>query len=270
MRRPDTVEPDPKNTENFASAAKVSRIGDTPLPTIAVATRKGGTGKTTLAVHLALAAHLRGLKVVLADADPQRSASEVLRGRVGAGPRHFDTSVLDLETIQARAAASAADLLVIDTPGGPGPILREALPIADLVLLVSRPTFLDIAAAVRTQAEARAMGVQTVIVLNQAPPMRSGAETTAVDSVLEALRTNKLAVSPAIVRSRTAFQTSMAAGRSVEELGASPAAADVAALWDDVRAMLDEARGGDGAFGRPTAAAGRRRDAAGISAAGFG
>ena len=51
------------------------------MRTIAVIARKGGSGKTTVAVHLAIAAHLRGKRTLLADSDPQRSSSAVLKGR---------------------------------------------------------------------------------------------------------------------------------------------------------------------------------------------
>lgn len=250
-RRPEPSETAPKDTGDSAVAQTLRRASASSLPTIVLATRKGGTGKTTLAVHLALAAHLRGLKVVFADADPQRSATEALRGRAGGGPRLLNTSVLSLAEIRAQAERSGADILVIDTPGGQGQTLCEALSLADLALLIARPTFLDIAAAIRTLAEARAIGVQSIIVLNQAPPMRSNQEYAAVESVLEALRANNLPVSTAIVRSRTAFQTSVASGRSVEELGASPAAAEVAALWSAVETMLADSRRHEAAVGRP-------------------
>jgi chromosome partitioning protein len=251
LRRLEPSEPEATGADRAEAAPTVRRAAASSLPTIVMATRKGGTGKTTLAVHLALAAHLRGLKVVLADADPQHSATEALRGRDGDAPSLLDTSVLGLSEIKAHAERLEADVLVIDTPGGRGATLAEALALADVALLIARPTFLDIAAAVRTQAEARAIGAPSVIVLNQAPPMRAGQENAAVESVLEALRTNKLPVATAIVRSRTVFQTSVATGRSVEELGASPAAAEVAALWDAVQALLADSRDDDAAGARP-------------------
>ncbi|HEX4097546.1 MAG TPA: ParA family protein, partial [Caulobacteraceae bacterium] len=52
--------------------------------TIAVVSRKGGGGKSTLAVHLAIGAHLRGFRTMVADADPQRSVGEVLKLRNGS------------------------------------------------------------------------------------------------------------------------------------------------------------------------------------------
>ena len=55
------------------------------MRTVAVVGRKGGSGKTTLAVHLAMGFVLRGRTTILADADPQRSAIEVFKGRSEAG-----------------------------------------------------------------------------------------------------------------------------------------------------------------------------------------
>ena len=53
------------------------------LRTVAVIALKGGSGKTTIAMHLALAAHLRGVDTLVADIDPQRSAEGILSARAG-------------------------------------------------------------------------------------------------------------------------------------------------------------------------------------------
>ena len=58
------------------------------MRTLAVIALKGGSGKTTIATHLALAAHLRGLDVLVADTDPQKSARDVLSSREAEGPGH--------------------------------------------------------------------------------------------------------------------------------------------------------------------------------------
>jgi len=89
------------------------------MRTIAVIARKGGSGKTTLATHLALAGHLRGRSVVLADADPQRSSTETLRLRTAPGPRVIETSGPKLFALKVASMREGADLLVIDTPAGP-------------------------------------------------------------------------------------------------------------------------------------------------------
>ena len=120
------------------------------MRTIAVIARKGGSGKTTVAVHMAIAAHLRGYRTLLADSDPQRSSSTVLRGRAGAGPTFTETSGPELFGVQASAVRADIDACVIDTAAGAEDELAHAIVLADLSLLVIRPTFLDFAAAIRT------------------------------------------------------------------------------------------------------------------------
>jgi anion-transporting ArsA/GET3 family ATPase len=86
------------------------------MRTIAVIARKGGSGKSTVAVHLALAAHLRGMSVMLADTDAQRSASQILRNRSQSSPRVVGTSGAKLFPLQLQAQREGVDVLVIDTP----------------------------------------------------------------------------------------------------------------------------------------------------------
>ena len=213
------------------------------MRTIAIVARKGGAGKTTLAFHLAVAAHLRGLKTVLADADPQRSASEVLKIRTGPGPTRAETSGPKLFALKETAFRSGHELMVIDTPCGPEQEVGAAMGIADLVLVVVRPTFLDIAAAVRTIDTARRLARPAQIIINQAYSTRSGQEPRSVTTALEALRFTSLPISPAIVRSRALLQSALASGRSAEEFGDSPAEQEIAALWRHVSdAISDKVR----------------------------
>lgn len=201
------------------------------MRTIAVATPKGGAGKTTLAVHLAIAGYLRDHTVILADADPQRSASDVLRMRVGPGPRRVETSGPKLFALKEAAARAGVDYLVIDTPGGPEHDVSQALMLSDVTVLVVRPSFLDIASAVRIIDLTRRLGRSAVIVLNQALCPRATLEPPSVQKAMEALRFTGLPVSPVVMRSRAAYQMAVATGRSAEELGPSAAADEIAALW---------------------------------------
>lgn len=201
------------------------------MRTIAVATPKGGAGKTTLAVHLAIAAHLRDREVILADADPQRSASEVLRLRVGGGPRRVETSGPKLFALKDSAERAGAEFLIIDTPAAPEHDVSQAMTHSDLTVLVVRPTFLDIAAAVQIIDLTRRLGRASVIVLNQALCPRGAIEPPSVRKALEALRFTGLPVAPVVIRSRAVYQSALAAAKSAEELGPSAAADEIAALW---------------------------------------
>jgi chromosome partitioning protein len=202
------------------------------MKTIAVIARKGGSGKTTVAVHMAIAAHLRGRKALVADADPQRSSSTVLKGRRGSGPQFAETSGPKLFALQVAAQRAGIDTFIIDTPAGAEDETAHAIVLADLSLLVIRPTFLDFAAAIRTSEVLRRLHKPGVIVLNQAPVSRAGAEPPLVKKAHEALRMMRLPVAPAILRARSAYQAALEIGCSAEEVGAPSAAArEVAELW---------------------------------------
>jgi chromosome partitioning protein len=213
------------------------------MRTISVVARKGGAGKTTLAVHLALAAHLRGLKTVLADADPQRSSSEVLKARLAEGPKRVETAGPKVYALQEMARRAGDEFLVIDTPCSPEQDVSAAMMMSDLILIAVRPTFLDIAAAVYSIDMARRMARPAQIVLTQAYPARAGREPPSVQKAQEALRFTGMPVCPVVVRSRALFQSALTSGRSAEELGPSPAASEIAALWRHVaRAVADDQR----------------------------
>ena len=80
------------------------------MHTVAVIALKGGSGKTTVATHLALAAHLRGLDTLVADIDPQHSAIDVLSGREGSGPAVIATTGPKLMSAQFAAVGLKKDL----------------------------------------------------------------------------------------------------------------------------------------------------------------
>lgn len=196
------------------------------VKTLAVMARKGGAGKTTVAVNLTLAARAMGVRAVLADADPMRSAHEVLKGREEAPGLLFETSASKLFALTEACRRSGVDLLVIDTPAGPEADVAEAVKVADLCLAVARPTYLDLAAAVMSAAVIQRLGREGLIVLNQCPPARAGQEPPAVVKAFEALRFASLPVAPTPVRARMVYQTAFAQGRSVLEIDADGAAAE--------------------------------------------
>lgn len=205
------------------------------MKTLAVMSRKGGAGKTTVAVNLTLAARAMGVKAVLADADPLRSACEVLREREEGASLLVETSAAKLFTLAEACRRSGAELLIIDTPAAPEADVAEAAKAADLCVAVARPTYLDIAAAVRSVAIIQRLGRDGVIVLNQCATARHGVEPPAVVKALEALRFAGLPVTPAVLRSRLIYQTAFAQRRSVLEIDAEGAAsAEVRALFGEL------------------------------------
>lgn len=209
------------------------------MKTLAVMSRKGGAGKTTVAVNLTLAARAMGVKAVLADADPLRSATEVLRERPEAASLLFETSASKLFTLTEACRRGGMDLLIIDTPAAPEAEVAEAARLADLCLAVARPTYLDLAAAVQSVAIIQRLGRGGMIVLNQCPPARNGVEPPPVLKAMEALRFVNLPVASTCLRSRVSYQTAFAQGRAVSEIDpGGPAGAEVRALFRHVWARL--------------------------------
>ena len=202
---------------------------------IAVVARKGGSGKTTVAVNLALAAYRRAYRVRLADTDPQGSSAEVLKARKCRGPAVLHLSGEELFQLEQDKAGCDVDVTIIDTPAASEESVAHAIALANISLLVVRPTFLDIAATLQTAQILRRLRKPGLIVLNQAPVTRGGVEPPAVKRAMQALRLMQLPVVPIVLRARAAYQTSLASGQSVEEQAPSdPAAEEIAGLWNHI------------------------------------
>ena len=199
---------------------------------------KGGSGKTTIATHMALAAHLRDVATLVVDLDPQHSAKGVLSARESAGPDYVASSGSALMAAKFAALGLGKQLLVIDTAAGAVEDVSEALVLADLALLVARPTLLDLAGLAPTLSIVRRLGKPAVVVVNQAPVARGSVEAPLVKRALRGLEYLQATVAPVIVRSRTMYQTALETGRSAEEMSDAAAAREIAALWDFVEAEL--------------------------------
>ena len=215
------------------------------MRTLAVLSQKGGTGKTTLAVHLAVAAWAADRRVLIADLDPQRSASEWRRARPGPGPGLIECKPGALFVAQQASERAGVDLMVLDTRPSADSDIAEAIRQADLCLIVLRPSFFDLKATGRMVDMTRAMGKSGLFVLNQAPPRRGEQEGRAVHEAVEALNAFGLPVAPVGLRARAAYQASVARGlTAAEAFPSSPAAREIDLLWRHVGQRLFEARPG--------------------------
>jgi chromosome partitioning protein len=211
------------------------------LRTVAVIALKGGSGKTTVATHLALAAHLRGVDTLVADIDPQHSAQNVLSARAEPGPACLTTTGPQLMAAKFAALGLRKQLMIIDTAAGAVEDVGEALVLADLAIMVVRPTLMDISGLARTLGIVRRMGKPSVVVVTQAPVPRGDVESPLVKRALRALDYMQTVVAPTIIRSRTVYQTALETGRSAEETPDAAAAREIAALWDYIDRMADAA-----------------------------
>ena len=197
---------------------------------LAVSNVKGGVGKTTLAINLAIVWSLQGRDVLLIDGDEQATAMAFTELRTEArGEPGYTAVALHGASIrtQVRQLASKYDHIIIDVGGRDTGSLRAALTVARLVLIPVQPRSFDLWGVDQTMeliAEARDLNesLRAIAVLNAADPRGRDNETAA--SLLRDNDALELA-SPIIVR-RKAFPNAAAGGLSVIEYGDSKARAE--------------------------------------------
>jgi chromosome partitioning protein len=209
---------------------------------VAVASQKGGSGKTTMAGHIAVQADRAGFgPVALVDTDPQGSLSEWWNARVAETPLFARTSTGRLASDIERMRELGIKLLVIDTPPAIEATITEVIRLADLVIIPARPSPHDLRAAGATVEMIERLGKPLVFVINAATPR---ARITA-EAVMALSQHGTLA--PVIIHHRTGFAASMIDGRTVMEVpGEARSAEEIVLLWEylanrlnrDFRTML--------------------------------
>ena len=198
--------------------------------TVAVISQKGGAGKTTLAIHLATAAHTFGLPTVIVDTDPQVTASRWGKWRAGKDPDVIDCASHALLPDKLVALEHAgATFAVIDTPPAADIMAREACRAADLLLIPCRPRAFDLD-AIRTTAElAKASGKPAFVVFIAGPPRGA----ILYSEASELVQRIGLQVAPVMLPERAAFHHSVAEGKVASEIEPrGKAAEDVSRLWE--------------------------------------
>jgi chromosome partitioning protein len=205
------------------------------MKTLVFLSQKGGSGKTTLAVHTAVAAQEDGARVVVVDTDPQRSAFAWSESRTDETPAVAPVAAAALDDVMAAARHDVMTLCIIDTAPHATPDAARAVRLADLVVIPCRPTAFDLAAAPAAVDIVRAAGVPAVFVLS-ACPFRAP-EILETRRVLEGLGLPVCAVE---ITDRRAFARAVATGRAVTEFDShGKAAEEIRALWHSIKEQID-------------------------------
>ena len=205
------------------------------MKVIVIASRKGGSGKTTLAGHLAVQAERIGDgPVALVDVDPQGSLADWWNKRVAPTPIFMQTTLADLVDNIGRLRDMGTKLLVIDTPPALTSTVGDIIKLADLVVIPARPSPHDLRSIGATAELVEHLGKPLVFVLNGATP-----RARITNEAVTILSQHGL-LAPVIVHQRVDFASSMIDGRTVMELpGESRSAAEIGKLWKYLASRVD-------------------------------
>ena len=182
------------------------------MKTIAIISQKGGAGKTTLALHLAVAAERAGQTAVIIDLDPQASATSWKDSRAGETPAVVSAQSARLAAVLEAAEKGGADFCIIDTAPHSESAALAAARSADLILIPCRPAILDLRAISNTIDLAKIAGKAVAVVLNSVPPRGSLADEAAA-----AVAGYGVAVAPVQIGQRAAFMHALTMGQTAQE-----------------------------------------------------
>jgi chromosome partitioning protein len=209
------------------------------MKTIVIANQKGGSGKSTLTVHLAAAAEYAGDgPALVSDTDPQGTAGDWFNQRKRAGldmPRYAPLALDGLQATIDALRAAGAGYLFIDTAPSIGSVNADLFAVADLILIPLNPTPADLRALVKGLPLVKQSGRPFTFALSR---VRSNLRTNeAATMALEALGL----VLPARMHERVIYAETFAHGKTALEIEPRGVAAEeVCSLWEAVKVKLAE------------------------------
>jgi chromosome partitioning protein len=197
------------------------------MKTVALLSQKGGSGKSTIATHLAVCAMRDGKAVAIFDIDPQASALSWAQRRTSDSLPVVKATPVQLPGLLKNAEAQHADLIIIDTAGRSDIAAAHVIQAADLVLIPCRPSAADLDAIQDTiRLVTHANSTRAAVVLNQIPTRGSMGEEA------RAAIAERMTVAPVGLYLRSAYSRAWNDGRSVEEYEPKgKAAAEIKALY---------------------------------------
>jgi chromosome partitioning protein len=217
---------------------------------IAFVTQKGGSGKTTLCINLAVAGEAQGATCLILDLDPQGTAEAWYQDREQSRPRLARATAADLPRAVELARAEGFSHVLIDTPGRDEPAVAAAIRIADFCLVPCRPTPADMKATPATMATIQRLQRPAAFVLTQTPPR--GYRIREAELGLAVLGPS----APVAIVTRSAFQDAQGAGLGITEFEPEgKGAEEIRELWAWLMRRLEKAHDAKAHLARSSAAA---------------
>jgi chromosome partitioning protein len=196
--------------------------------------QKGGSGKTTLAVHLAVVAQEDGESVAIIDTDPHASATSWVESREHKDPPVATVTSGEVDKVLEVAREKRVSLVIIDTAPHASPSAAKAIIRSDHVLVPCRPTAFDLAAVGAAVSIAEASRKPGSFILNACPP-----RSYEIALARETLETYDFPIAPIEIGHRQAYVRAVTSGMAVTEFEPEGRAAEeMRALWSWVKGRL--------------------------------
>ena len=183
------------------------------MKTIALISQKGGSGKTTLTLHLAVASAQTGRNTAIIDLDPQASAANWSDRRSTELPVVLSAHASRLSREITRVKETGGDILYLDTAPHSDSAALKAAEVSDLVLIPCRTAILDLEAITNTLHFLSTTGTPACVVLNGVAPLGQDANQAAA-----ALADFGVEVCPVRLGNRVAFARSLITGQAAQEV----------------------------------------------------
>jgi chromosome partitioning protein len=197
------------------------------MRSIAFLSQKGGSGKTTLAVHTAVAAQQARERVAIVDTDPQKSAISWSDQRQAETPVVVAAAASELVKVLAAAKQDSMTLAIVDTAPHAAPDAARVASLVDLLVIPVRPSAFDLGAVAVTVAMVEALQTKAVLVLSACP-----SRSPEIAEAREVLKGYGLPIFPGEITDRRAFARAVASGRAVTEFDPDgKAALEIRSLW---------------------------------------
>lgn len=207
------------------------------MQVIALLSQKGGAGKTTLALALAVAAQQSGRNTAVVDLDPQASAAKWGDRRGDRPPVVISAQAARLAQVLAAAENGGADLVILDTPPRADSVALAAAQAADLVLVPCRASVLDLETAATTAQLVQVAGDRKVAFVLNGVPWQGPKAAQAREVLTDA----GFAVCPATIVYRVAHEHAATRGETAAEFDPDgKASAEVRHAYEWVCSLLDQ------------------------------
>ena len=207
------------------------------LKVLTIASQKGGCGKSTLAIHIAVMAELNGYEVIIADLDPHsQTSTEWASERKQTTPVVVKADTDDINDLHNQAKKEGFNLLILDCPPYVDKVVTHATKISDFTLIPSQPRFADLRTLHRTLNNVHP---PYSVILNSCTAGYCGQDSSKTKEARKILSDNKISTYENSIIRRDAYSDALNGGEAVIEYELnSKASNEIKTLWNWIQEKL--------------------------------